>query len=305
VSQQTLETAPKSPAEEHQTGQTALVSLIPALLREAWPLLDLSNLQATMPAFTAAVKAIVARYGKASSAAALDYYHSERIKAGVPGRPSLRVVDVQADAIIEDTIRWAVSDLAGTLTPEAEATALKRLDSAVAGLVLDQGRATVVESVTADKYAKGWVRVTSPGACSFCIMLALRASNDLLYTSQASASFRAHVPNRKTGTGGLCQCGVEAVFTAYEPSAKMREAQKLWEDATRGRSGADARTAFRQAVDGTPITGRTGVTQPKAGTAAKGLTPAFINNQIKILTGLKDSPYRTKRLAELHKLAVS
>jgi hypothetical protein len=89
-------------AEEHQAGQEALVSLIPAVLREAWPLLDVHNLKGTMPQFLAAVKAIVARYGSASAAGALQYYRAERRAAGVKGAPpSLRIAPSPADDVIE------------------------------------------------------------------------------------------------------------------------------------------------------------------------------------------------------------
>ena len=75
-------------AEEHQAGQEALVSLIPAVLREAWPLLDPHNIKGSLPQFLAAVKAIVARYGSASAAGALDYYRRERLAAGVKSASS-------------------------------------------------------------------------------------------------------------------------------------------------------------------------------------------------------------------------
>lgn len=292
--------APPRLADEHQAGQVALVSLIPALLREAWPLLDLHDLTASMPAFTAAVRAIVQRYGRASSAAALSYYRQERKTAGVPGIPSLRMAPTQADAVIESAVSWATTDLYGPVTPEAETKALQRLDGAVSNLVLGQGRDTIIGAVRQDREAKGWARVTSPGACSFCLTLALRSGAGLLYTSKQSANFRAHTPN---GTnGGLCQCHAEPVFTAYEPSAHMREMQKLWKDSTKGRSGNDARNAFRQAVEGRPVTGITGTKEPKITLGKSSMDRAQAEFFLAQTQRMKDSPWRTKRLVELNKL---
>ena len=256
MSQPSLE-APPRPADAHLAGQAALVSLIPALLREAWPLLDLHNLQSTMPQFTAAVRAIVRRYGQASAAGALAYYQQERRAANVPGHPVSKLAPSPADSVIEAAVSWATTGLYGPVTPEAESVALRQLDGAVQNLVLDQGRDTIISAVRQDKQAKGWARVTSPGACSFCVMLALRAGAGFLYRSKQSADFRAHTPNAD-GSGGLCQCHAEPVFTAYEPSALMREHQALWKSSTKGRSGADARNAFRQALEGRPVTGTTG-----------------------------------------------
>ena len=207
-----------------------------------------------MPQFTAAVRAIVRRYGRASAAGALAYYQQERRAASVPGRPVSKLAPTPADSVIESAVSWATTDLYGPATPEAETKALQLLDGAVQNLVLNQGRDTIIGAVRQDKYAKGWARVTSPGACSFCIMLALRAGAGFLYRSKQSADFRAHTPNAN-GSGGLCQCHAEPVFTAYEPSAHMRDMQQLWTDSTKGRSGNDARNAFRQAVEGRPITG--------------------------------------------------
>lgn len=300
MSQPVTETPPR-PADEHQLGQAALVSLIPKLLREAWPLLDLHNLKGTMPQFTAAVRAIVQRYGQASAAAALTYYRAERAAAKVPGRPSLRLAPTPADSVIEAAVSWATTGLYGPVTPEAENVALRQLDGAVSNLVLDQSRDTIIGAVRQDKAAKGWARVTSPGACSFCIMLALRAGAGFLYTSKQSANFRAHTPGGKHG-GGLCQCHAEPVFTAYEPSAHMREMQKLWKDSTKGRSGNDARNAFRQAMEGRPVTGTTGAKKAKALLGHSSMDRAQAEFLLKQAQGMKDSPWRTKQIARLSKL---
>jgi hypothetical protein len=292
VSQPTVE-APPRPADEHQVGQAALVSLIPALLREAWPLLDLHNLQATMPQFTAAVRAVVQRYGQASAAGALAYYQTERAAANVPGRPSLKLAPSPADSVIESAVSWATTDLFGPVTTETTDAAMARLDESVSQMVLDQGRATIIGAVKQDKYAKGWARVTEPGACSFCIMLALRAGAGMLYKRQSGADFQAH---------DHCRCHAEPVWNAYEPSARMREAQATWVDATKGRYGADARAAFRQAREGRPVTGTTGPLKKAATLGKSTMTRPQVEHLLGVAQGLKDSPYRTGQIARLSKL---
>jgi len=291
MSQSTVEAT--RPADQHQAGQAALVALIPALLLQAWPLLDLHNLQATLPRFEAAVRAIVARYGQASAAGALDYYKAERVAAGVPGRPSLKLAPSPADSVIADAVSWATTDLYGPVTTETTDAAMARLDESVSQLVLDQGRDTIISAVRQDKYAKGWARVTEPGACSFCVMLALRAGVGLLYYKKSTADFQVH---------DNCRCHAEPVFNAYEPSARMREAQKTWADSTKGRYGADARAAFRQAIEGRPIVGKSGPLKKVATLPKSTMTRAQAELQLGILQGLKDSPYRTSQMARLTKL---
>ncbi len=180
------------PSEDHQVGQAALVSLIPSVLQEAWPLLDVHDLQATAPQFTAAVEAVVRRYGRASASAALAYYAAERQAAATPGKAPTKLAPSPVDSVIESAVSWAMSDLYGPVTPQATADAADRLAESVTQLVLDQGRQTIIGAVRADKYAKGWARVTEPGACSFCVMLALRAGAGLLYYKKDSADFQAH-----------------------------------------------------------------------------------------------------------------
>ena len=100
-----------------------------------------------------------------------------------------------------------------------------------------------------------------------------------------------------------CRCHAEPVFTAYEPSARMREAQATWAQATKGRYGADARAAFRQALEGRPVTGTTGPLKKKTATLGKSsMTRAQAEHQLAILQGLKESEYRTTQMARLNKL---
>lgn len=70
--------------------------------------------------------------------------------------------------------------------------------------------------------------------------------------------YSGHVFNLQTAEGWYdaasvvvsnCRCHAEPVFTAYEPSAQIREWQALYRTATAGKSGAAARDAFRKAVE--------------------------------------------------------
>jgi len=292
-------------AEQHQAGQEALVSLIPAVLREAWPLLDAHDIKATLPQFTAAVRAIVQRYGRASAFASLQSYRTQRALSGVKtSAPSLTLAPAPVEKVVEDAIGWAITDLYGPVTPESITRAQSAVDSAVTQLVLDQGRQTVIDAVRKDTAAKGWVRVTEQDACSFCIMLALRGE---VYKSKRGGEFKAHTvqPN---GSGGDCRCHVEPIFTAYEPSARMREMDRLWKESTKGRTGKDARVAFRQAVEGRPVTGSSGKgpSKPKSHNPAapKGLeamSAEQLRHQIALTEGLKDSAWRTQQLTRLRK----
>jgi hypothetical protein len=260
-----------------------------------------------MPLFTAAVRAIVARYGQASAAGALAYYKAERAAANVPGRPSLKMAPTPADSVIESAVSWATTDLYGPVTSDTTAAAMTRLDESVSQLVLDQGRDTIIGAVQQDKYARAWVRVTSPGACSFCQMLALRGA--VYRDARAAGKGSKGASGVKFAGGGLdfkvhdnCRCHAEPVFNAYEPSARMREMQALWKSSTKGESGNDARNAFRQAMEGRPVTGTTGGKKAKVLLGKSSMDRPQIEFLLKQAQGMKDSPWRTKQIARLTKL---
>ena len=226
--------------------------MVPAALAAAWPLLDVRDLSGTTPRLAAAVLAIVTRYGAASGAAALGFYRQHRLAEAVKSPlPQLRTAPAASASTVVRMVDYATGPLYGPPNDAAVHEAQSVLNGSATNLVLDQSRRTVLDAVHRDPAAKGWARVTGPDACSFCVMLALRAGVGFLYRKEDTADFKAHMPHLKGGkaVGGICRCHVEPVFTAFEPSHRMREAQGLWESSTKGLSGSDARNAFRTALN--------------------------------------------------------
>ena len=245
--QQVQATQAQPAPPDAQASQAGLAVALGLALAVLWPHLDLTNLRGGLPAFKAAVALQVQRYAQASATLAVQQYQRERRAAGVVGSFSPSPAPPPPVEQVAQTVDWAVQPLwnAAVLTqPSTEAggsaiaDAKARLAAATEKLVLDTGRDTIVGNAQADRQAKGWARVPEPGACSFCLMLATRGA---VYRSEKSAEFKSH---------DNCRCHVEPVFTAYEPSARVREAQALWASSTRGKSGNAARIAFRQAVEG-------------------------------------------------------
>src|SRR5690348_4340171 len=116
--------------------------MLPALTVQVWPLLDVHDIRGSLPRLVAAVRAIVARYGSASSAAAMQHYLAQRRAAGVTGRFVPHLAPAPSPADVEQAVSGAVSSLYGTVTPEAEQAALDALNAEVEKLVLDQSRQT-------------------------------------------------------------------------------------------------------------------------------------------------------------------
>jgi len=238
------------PAAASQAAQAGLAILVAAAITKLWPSLDLLNLRRSLPTFKAAVAVEVRRHAQASATLAARQYRADRVRAGVGGGFTPVPADPPSVEQIAQAVDWALQPLWNSAVlggPEQDAAqsagsaiadAKARLAASTERLVLDTGRNTIVDNAGRDRKAKGWARVPEPGACSFCLMLATRGA---VYRSERTASFKTH---------DNCRCHVEPVFTAYEPPARVREAQALWASSTRGKSGNAARIAFRQAVEG-------------------------------------------------------
>lgn len=221
--------------DTHQAGQAALAALVVRHMAAAWRLLDVSRLTATLPQLVQAIAALTASYGRSSGAMAAELYDVQRAEAGIRGRFTVPVAGPPELEQIDAGVRWATKDL---YSAKPDVDAARTLTEGVAQqAVLDVGRQTIVDAVQADKQARGWARTVEPGACYWCLMLATRGA---VYKSEQTADFRSH---------GHCRCAPEPVFTAYEPTAELRQWQRIYADVTAGKSGKAARTAFRTAVE--------------------------------------------------------
>jgi len=244
-------------AAQHQAAQGGLVVVLGASLAALWASMDVTRLATALPAFKAGVAAVVIRHAQASATLAAQQYQRQRVAAGVGAGFRPTAAPPPSVQQVAQSVDWAVQPLwnsnvvaAATGQPEAAPTeALPSAGSAIADakarlaasserLVLDAGRDTVIGNAQRDPKAKGWARIPEPGACSFCLMLATRGA---VYRSEQTADFKTH---------DHCRCHVEPVFTAYEPSARVREAEALWASSTKGLHGDAARIAFRRAVEG-------------------------------------------------------
>jgi hypothetical protein len=208
-----------------------------------------SRLQATVPDWIEAVRALTVEYGSASATAAADYYDAERVAAEVTGRFTVPLLDPPPDEQVDNSLRWATKDLwprdpEDPATTEAQQLPIElRLDAAeakaeavVQKLVTDQGRGTVVRAVRQDRQAVGWARTAALGACAFCKLLATRG---MVYKAD-TVKFRAH---------DGCHCGAVPVFKGqrFELSAHAAEWERLYREYAAPHSGDQLRR-FRQAL---------------------------------------------------------
>lgn len=196
--------APSQLTQVHRRQQLALRKVTLAEMERLWPALDWANLDSTYPTFASQVAALVSKNRKTSTGLAAAYLRAYRVASGLGG--DLRIVIPQMPPE-----QFATSLRATSLAPikvaagrgvaadVAMGNALTQSSGAVARLVLNAGRSTVVESVRADPRAVGWQRVLGGDGCDFCQMLAGRGA---VY-KEATADFKAH---------DKCGCTTEPVY---------------------------------------------------------------------------------------------
>ena len=162
--------------------------------------LDLGNPKRSRDVLLREVPQLTSVYGEQTAVLAADWYDELRYLEGVPGRYRASMAEPFPEAFVKKRIRYGAGHLF-TPTPEQM---LPFLLDAVQEYVLQPGRDTIQRAAVNDPQAAGWQRVTSPGACDFCRMLAGRGG----VFKRATATFAAH---------GNCNC---SAAPSWDKSAK-------------------------------------------------------------------------------------
>lgn len=236
-------------ANRQRRAQRGLTRLLVRDMRTLRRLIRPQSLEATVPDWIEAVRALVAQYGNASATAAADFYEAERVAAAVTGRFTVPLLDPPPDGKVDNSLRWATKDLwprdpDDPATTEAQKQSMdvrlnaaeQKAEAVAQKLVTDQGRGTVQEAVRQDRMAVGYARAAALGACAFCRLLASRG----MVFKQDTAGFRAH---------DGCNCGVIPVFRGqrFELSPHAQEWDRLYREYAAPYPGDQLRR-FRRAI---------------------------------------------------------
>jgi hypothetical protein len=230
---------------EHRRLLTVLSAGSSRDVARAWRLFDAGDVAGSWDALLPVLRALVASGRGTASGLGVAYYGRFRAAEGAVApflaAPAAALPAEQVAASMRATGLASYSRAVGAGMPPDAASqqAMVAAAGAVSRLVLDADRSVVIGASRSDPEASGWARVASGRACAFCAMLASRGP---VYTSEATADFEAH---------DHCGCAVEPVMDrdSYEWAATSHRYSELWAESTRGLSGADARNAFRRAVE--------------------------------------------------------
>lgn len=195
--------------DAHRASQLRLrVATVRDLLK-MWPAFDINDISGTWSLIEPAIVALIQARQPMSAALSGQYIPAFRVAEGVTGNATT----VLAPALTADEIvpnlryvgvkeAWRLHDLKRA---DAMRTVFTNVEGEVTRQVLNGGRQTIVDTVHADRKAKGYARVTDGSPCAFCAMLAGRGP---VYHDEDSGGFEAH---RK------CGCTAEPVYDLDQP----------------------------------------------------------------------------------------
>lgn len=226
--------------EAHRLAQGRLGAQTVQHMRTIWPLLD----PADPERWLRATRLVIDAQRQVSARLAANYVSTFKmleLGAGVTAAPVVLAEAAPAAAVTTSMLVTGPSAVEtavrrGVRAVEAMDVAEARSSAAALRHVLDGGRETIIETVSADRQAQGWARSVSGNCCAFCAMLASRGP---VY-GRDSVNFHSH---------DACKCSAEPVYRddAAWP-ARSREFQQRWSESTAGLSGNDAINAFRRSL---------------------------------------------------------
>ncbi|WP_436702397.1 hypothetical protein [Nocardioides sp. BYT-33-1] len=254
-------TVSDAPATQRQyVTQLALSAAAGQALRTLWTSIGPVSSEAAWRTFSAATRALMPQYGQVAASTALDNYRLARRDAGIATVPSLpRIAPMPASKIDAglDWARRAYPDLDAKLDAkraEIENRIRGRAEAAMQKALLDEARETTIAAVIGDDKALGYRRVPRPGACAWCLALAVRKTSRRglakdfdrygtpgvmggeehwgVYKSRAAAG---QTPIGSTQVNrfhrGKCRCVVEAIFsTDFVVPDWLHEVDELYND---------------------------------------------------------------------------
>lgn len=237
----------------------ALTAALTQALRGLWSATTPQSSERAMVAFRSGVLALVEQFSAAARSVAVDYYADMRRDADVPGTTQpTELVPLPPQSLVDAGLDWALR--AEVETDAIEAAILARLDASMQKAMQDVGRDQIVASVEGDDRALGFRRVARPGACYWCLTLAMRRSTRGetgdqhlgVYKTRLSAG-QILAPNALGEANRYhdnCHCTVEPIFAVGDQSVPswMADMQRLYETSTAHSRKGDRLNDFRRAL---------------------------------------------------------
>lgn len=207
-------------------------------LAELFPALNLADIDRTAPGWALAVEQSTAQHYAMSQSLAHRYYEASRGAAGYLDEVSFVLPRMDGGKLRASLTYKGPYAAKKMLSRGAVADQVARLlFGTTSGIALRHGQAgardTIVTASNADTKCYGWRRLTSSGACDFCLFLADRGA---VYREE-TADFGAH---------DSCGCTAAPVFKGGELGPEASVGQYI--GSSRNKTTAD-RARLRDAIE--------------------------------------------------------
>lgn len=239
--------------QQQYLAQIAVTATLTQALHTLWPATNPLSSQKALTTYRGGVAVVVEQFSQAATSLARDAYMSARTEAGVPGPYQPKPVAMPPRSLVDAGVDWAMR--AQAEAADIEAAIMARVDAAMQKAVVDEARAQLVDAVEGDDKALGFRRVARPGACYWCLALAVRRTRRDgerlgVYKSRETAG---QLPSNATGQinryHNNCHCTVEPVFDAAERlPAWLADMETFYHDSTRDSGKGESLNDFRRAL---------------------------------------------------------
>ena len=243
--------------EAHRLAQVRLSAQTVARLLELWPLLDPNDIDGTYQRWVNAALPVIRGQRVASerlSAAYLTAFRAVEVPDAAPVTfpPAPPLSDEAAATSLLVRGPYRMREMLARSVPLAQASSTASAEAAAAGTrhALNGGREFLQAAAEADPEVVGVRRVTSPGCCAFCALLAARSYDGLSShaTRSGSDAYKVH---------DNCHCTSELVYPngGQVVERQVREFSALYSqalddrDGGRGGTSNPALNAFRRALE--------------------------------------------------------
>lgn len=211
--------------EAFRVANAELIAQVEGRLDEFWATAGGGNDVSALNALLNFVPLLTEQFGELASTIAMDWFEELRFDAIDEGMIAAVGRATSYEAVRTDPVILTISAASRDywqhrLAADGPDVAFASIKDGAARAVRQSGRETIARNSDRDRAARGWQRMTRPGACRFCRALANRGG---VYT-QASVRFAAHGPK--------CNC---VAAPTWDPRA--READPFVYVASRSTAG--------------------------------------------------------------------
>ena len=243
--------------QQHYLAGLALSAAVAQIVSGLWAATAPLESAAAMARFTDGLLIVGEQFGGAAASLGEDYYRNLRREAGITTTLKLPEPVLPTRAEVDADIAWATRERA-ELADDLDATyqaILADIQAETEKAVLDVMRTRVVQAVEGDDTALGFRRVARPGACYWCISLAIRTSTRGgdehfgVYKSRAAAGQLPPAAGELNRFHTNCHCEVEPVWSPADSIPDwLSELKTLYADSTVDSAKGESLNDFRKAL---------------------------------------------------------